>query len=48
MNYMNKHLKLVPLNKLTQIDEDASERTRMVLEKAREKIFELALKVRSL
>ena len=42
---MNKQLKLVPLNKLTQNDENASEKTKILLEKAKEKILELALKV---
>lgn len=45
MKFMNNQLKLVPVNSLTKADEDGSERTRGLFEKARDKIFELALKV---
>lgn len=44
MKFMNDKLKSVPLNSLTKADEDGSERTRALYKKARDKIFELALK----
>ena len=45
MKFMNNQLKLVPLNQFTQADENDSERTRLMFEKTKEKLLEIALKV---